>query len=447
MRSLRLRLFAILALATGALWVSAVVWIDLGTRRELEHVLDTRLQEAARMVDSLVAPADGARAAVAAADPLLGGASAREGYTHQLSCQIWSLDGRLMASSDSAPAEALGREGGFSERMIDGERWRVFTVEDAAKGVRVVVGDRLGLRERLVRDLIKGLLAPAALIVPLLAALIWASLGSGLRPLRAMAREVEERGEGDMRPIDPGHAPREIRPLAAALNALLHRLEAAREHERAVTAMAAHELRTPLAGLKIQAQVALGTSDAAARERALRQILAGVDRATRLIQQLLAASRLDAMVDGGRRDLVGLGDVLHDVVDSAADADRGVQTRVDPGLRALSCHADRDSLALALRNLHENAVQHMPAGGAVRWSGRREGCRVLLAVEDEGPGIPEDELARVRDRFFRGRHRSPTGTGLGLAIVDLALGRCGGRLNLANRPEGNGLRAEVDLPA
>ncbi len=447
MRSLRLRLFAILALATGALWVSAVVWIDLGTRRELEHVLDTRLQEAARMVDSLVAPADGARTAVAAADPLLGGASAREGYTHQLSCQIWSLDGRLMASSDSAPAEALGREGGFSERTIDGERWRVFTVEDAAKGVRVVVGDRLGLRERLVRDLIKGLLAPAALIVPLLAALIWASLGSGLRPLRAMAREVEERGAGDMRPIDPGHAPREIRPLAAALNALLRRLEAAREHERAVTAMAAHELRTPLAGLKIQAQVALGTSDAAARERALRQILAGVDRATRLIRQLLAASRLDAMVDGGRRDLVGLGDVLGDVVDPAADAAQGVQTRVDPGLLALSCHADRDSLALALRNLHENAVQHMPAGGAVRWSGRRDGCRVLLAVEDEGPGIPDDELGRVRDRFFRGRHRSPTGTGLGLAIVDLALGRCGGRLSLANRPEGTGLRAEVDLPA
>jgi two-component system sensor histidine kinase QseC len=445
--SLRLRLFAILVLATGALWVSAIVWIDMGTRREVEHVLDTRLQEAARMVDSLVAPENGARAAVAAADPLLGGPPQQEGYTRQLSCQIWSLDGRLMASSDSAPAGPLGGAGGFSDRTVDGERWRVFTVEDAAKGVRVVVGDRLGLRERLVRDLIKGLLAPAALIVPLLAGLIWASLGSGLRPLRAMAREVEERGADDMRPIEPGHVPREIRPLATALNALLRRLEAARQHERAVTAFAAHELRTPLAGLKTQAQVALASTDGAARARALRQILAGVDRSTRLIRQLLAMSRLDAMVDESRCDLVNLGDMLSAVVDLTADAARGVETRVDPALRTLSCHADRDGLALALRNLHENAVQHMPSGGTVRWSGRRDGNRVLLAVEDEGPGIPDDELGCVRDRFFRGRHRSPTGTGLGLPIVDLALRRCGGRLVLANRWERSGLRAEIDLPA
>jgi two-component system sensor histidine kinase QseC len=449
MSSLRLRLFAILVLATGLLWVSAVVWIDIGTRREVEHVLDTRLQEAARMVDSLVGSADGGRGAVATVDPLLGGPPPKEGYTRQLSCQIWSLDGRLVARSESAPSGTLGAEGsGFAERTVDGERWRVYAVDDAAKGVRVLVGDRLGLREKLVRDLLKGLLAPAALIMPLLAALIWASLGSGLRPLRAMAREVEERGADDMSPIDPGHAPREIRPLAAALNALLRRLEAARQHERSVTAFAAHELRTPLAGLKTQAQVALGTVDGAVRERALRQILASVDRSTRLIRQLLAMSRLDSMLDEERRDLVNLGDVLGDVIDPAADAAQGVETRLDPGLGALSCHADRDSLALALRNLHENALQHMQGGGAVCWSGRREsGGRVFITVEDEGPGIPEDELDRVRERFFRGRHRSQTGTGLGLSIVDLALKRSGGRLHLANRWERSGLRAEVDLPA
>jgi two-component system sensor histidine kinase QseC len=168
MTSLRRRLFVILVAATGLIWLCAVGWIYAGTKAELERVLDTRLQEAARMVSSLVASGNMTGSAAVAA--VSGASPEPASYERQLSCQIWSLDDRLVARSSGAPDARLTDHGaGFSERMVDGDSWRVYTIEDANKGVRVMVGDRLGLRDRLVTDLIKGLLAPALLIIPLLA--------------------------------------------------------------------------------------------------------------------------------------------------------------------------------------------------------------------------------------------------------------------------------------
>ena len=176
MTSLRRRLFVILIAATGAIWLCAVAWITLGSRTELEQVLDARLQEAARMVHSMVRGGNIAAAATPPTQP-------QAAYERQLSCQIWSLDGELVARSGGAPDAALaGPSEGFSERTVDGEVWRVFTIVDGEKGVRVMVGDRIGLRDRLVRDLVAGLLAPALLIAPLLGLLIWISLGRGLAP-------------------------------------------------------------------------------------------------------------------------------------------------------------------------------------------------------------------------------------------------------------------------
>lgn len=168
MSSLRKRLFLILVAATVFIWLSAVAWIYVGTQAHLEHMLDARLQEAARMVTSLVSgdklSAENGVATIPAPDA---------GYERQLSCQIWSLDGRLVARSSGAPGEQLAEDGtGFSEQEIGGQLWRVFTIEDAKKGVRVMVGDRLSLRDRLVTDLMLAVVMPALLIVPLLGLLI-----------------------------------------------------------------------------------------------------------------------------------------------------------------------------------------------------------------------------------------------------------------------------------
>jgi two-component system sensor histidine kinase QseC len=444
MTSLRTRLFAILVAATGLIWLCAVAWIYIQTKNEVEHVLDTRLQEAARMVQSLVTNSDGtgsnnAQAALAVVPE-------QTSYERQLSCQIWSLDGRLVARSSGAPNERLSdHPNGFSEQVVNGETWRVYAVEDATKGIRVMVGDRLGLRERLVTDLIKGLLAPTLLIIPLLGLLIWTSLGRGLRPLQNMAEELRKRDAEDMRAIDARHAPREIRPVVGALNKLFEKVDAARRHEREVTAFAAHELRTPLAGLKTQAQIAMTAADPAVKTGALQQILISVDRTSRLVRQLLAVARLDARADTERNDQVNVGQLLEDVAAALPPTSDQIRVILDPALHQTSLHTNLELLTVALRNLYENALQHMPNGGIARWSVQKGSGRLLIALEDEGPGIPDEELSHVANRFFRGRHRSASGSGLGLAIVELALRRLNASLTLKNRSDRTGLRAEVSM--
>lgn len=442
MTSLRRRLFVILLAATGLIWLSAIAWIFVGTRSELEHVLDTRLQEAARMVSSLVTDRSMAASTAIAAAP--GMAPEPGSYERQLSCQIWSFDGHLVARSSGAPDESLSTNpSGFSERTVDGEPWRVYTIENAAAGVRVMVGDRLGLRDRLVADLIKGLLGPAVLIAPLLGLLIWASLGHGLRPLNAMAGEIRARDGNDMSPIDPGRAPSEVKPIAEALNGLFVKVEAARRHERDVTAFAAHELRTPLAGLKTQAQIAIAARDPDIRQGALAQILRSVDRTTRLVRQLLTLARLDASAEVSEVENVSVGDVLDEIVELGGPPGASVRIVVETELRNLTLRSNRELLMLALRNLHENAVQHMQEGGTVTW---RSGPGAnALSVEDEGPGIPAEDLALVTQRFFRGRHQNTIGTGLGLAITETAIRRLGGSLLLENREDRAGLRATIRL--
>ncbi len=444
LKSLRGRLFIILVSATGLIWLCATAWIFLQTRAEVERVLDTRLQEAARMVSSLAISADVPSPARGQAGPVL--MPERASYERQLSCQIWSLDGRLVARSSGAPDDSLGNQkDGFSDQQVGGETWRVYAVSDSAKGLRVLVGDRLGLRERLVSDLVRGLLWPAIFIVPLLGLLIWTSLGRGLRPLQYLAVDLRDRSVDDMRPIDLSHTPPEIIPLVNSLNSLFARLEAARRHERDITAFAAHELRTPLAGLKTQAQVAIATTDPTARESALRHIVASVDRTARLVRQLLAMARLDAQSGVELKDEVNLARLLEEITlpDQAAGP---VKVVLDPSLDDVALVTNRDLLTISLRNLHENAMQHMRRGGIVKWSAATCNSHAAITIDDEGPGIPENELILVTNRFFRGQHKSPSGTGLGLAIVQLALEKIGGSLALANKSGGRGLRATVSLP-
>lgn len=442
MRSLRGRLFAILLAATGVIWLTAVVWIYAGTRAELEHVLDTRLREAARMVNSLVASGDLTASAAATAAGTSSGTPIS--YERQLSCQIWSLDGKLIARSGGAPDERLTDYGsGFSDRTVGGEPWRVYSIEDRSTGIRVLVGDRLGLRDRLVGDLIKGLIAPVILIVPALALLIWGSLGRGLRPLVTMASDLRSRSADDMRPVDTGAAPREVRPLADAINGLFEKVAAARRHERDVTAFAAHELRTPLAGLKTQAQIALATDKDDVRKGALQHIVTSVDRTSRLVRQLLALARLDAGDAPAQAQDVNLGALVAEIADPGPAGTSRVRVEIAPSLDTRTVRTDREILAVCLRNLHENALAHSPEGGTVRWQLRSDGT--VLAVTDEGPGIPEDELPLVAQRFFRGRHKDRSGTGLGLAIVATGLARIGAGLDLRNRTDRTGLEACVTL--
>jgi two-component system sensor histidine kinase QseC len=444
MRSIGSRLFLVLTLTTGLVWLSAVVWIFLSTRAEVEHVLDARLMEAGRMVSSLLTSQDidaNPNKTSAAPVPL----KVHSSYDRQLSCQIWSLQGTLISRSGGAPEQQLSDQmDGFSNTIIDGERWRVFAAQNPALGVRVLIGDNMRIRDGLVSDVIRGLLLPALLILPALAALIWLSIRRGLAPLNAIASDLSGRHASDLQPLRSVDAPKEITPVLQSLNGLFARVAGLRERERNFTAFAAHELRTPLAGLKTQAQVALASDDRAIRDQALRQIVVGVDRTGRLVRQLLDIAEAES---GGERERAGSfspADTIRSIMGELATGK--VSITLSPALEAVRLDIDPGVFRLAARNLIENAVNHSPTGGAVVCDLVEDDSRMKIVIEDEGPGIPADELPRVTERFFRGRNKAPVGSGLGLAIVELALSRAGCRLELLNRGD-RGLAAMMVVPS
>lgn len=446
MTSIRTRLLRILLITTGIVWMSAFAWIYMNTRAEVERVLDARLIEAARMVNSLIdsQEIDPARAAALPAEM----ARPHSSYDRQLSCQIWALDGTLVGRSESAPGQPLSRsKGGFSETVVDGETWRVYTVENEALGVRVMVGDNLRVRDRLVRDVIRGLVLPGLLTLALLAVLIWFSVRKGLSPLNAMARTLEMRPASDLSPLPDDDSPTEIKPMIRSLNGLFERVSAARAHERDFTAFAAHELRTPIAGLKTQAQIALGSDAEPVRNAALRQIIVGVDRTSRLVRQLTDLTNAESShIQHDRHGLnagLAMARIAEDIARLYPHAARIV---IADALGELTLQANDTLFMLATRNLLENAVQHSPADQVVTCSLRRGADTLSILIEDCGPGIPEDELPKACSRFFRGRHKTAMGSGLGLAIADMALGRMGAQLLLSNGAQ-KGLRAEMRFPA
>lgn len=452
MSSLGFRIFLILVLLTIGVWGAAAVWINVHTRNEVERVLDRRLVEAARMVGSLV-ESGGAAQASGGLVPLPAQAGAAglkalpQQYERQLSCQIWSLDGRLIGRSAGAPAQPLGAAGaGFSEREVGGQLWRVYTLDDPRSGVRVMVGDSLAVRQGLVQDVTTGLLIPAILGIIALAALLWSGVGKGLRPLRRIAEVLESRRPDDFTELEVAPVARELAPVVDALNSLFGRLANVRDAERHLIASAAHELQTPLAGIRMHAQIALAADDPNVRVRAERQIISSVDRAARLVRQLLDLARHEAQAEEPAPRWLPISRVL-EVIEAELQLTlekADVSVEVNPALLASEIFMNEESLLLALRNLVENAVQHSPCGGTVR-CGLEQGPEVArVFVDDEGPGIPADEIERVRHRFVRGRHEQGVGSGLGLSIVDLTLARSHARLVLANRSK-RGLRASIEI--
>ena len=440
-----MRLFAVLAMATGLVWLAAAAWTSIDSRARFEGILDRRLMEAARMVDSLFTlPGErsvGMREARAAQFGTM------VSYDRHLSCQIWSLDGRLVGASSGTPDPSLtDQRNGFSDRIIDGQPWRVYALSDLTRGFRILVGDNVEQRRQLERGLVNGLLLTAAGVLPVLALLIWFSVGRGLRPLNRATRDLAARDADNLDWIDVGRTPSEIRPLVDALNRLFGKVAAAREHERSFLAYAAHELRTPLAGLKTQVQVAIAAPTTDMRDSALAQTLLAVDRSARLVQQLLAMSQLDSGVRPLSSEWIGVEDRLRDLLAGMDTALLPQRVVFSDALAAIELRIDATLFDLAMRNLMENALLMTPAHGMIAWSAtRHEDGAGTLSLEDEGPGIAPAERDAVLQRFVRGARRSNVGSGLGLAIVTTALKQSGATLRLRDRGTSPGLKVDVDF--
>lgn len=354
-------------------------------------------------------------------------------YERQLACQIWSVSGRLLSKSDSAPTASLSEHAsGYQNTVINGVEWRVYAVVKPDLGVRVLVGDSIQVRDRLVDDVIKGLLYPALFIMPLMAGLIWFCVSRGLAPLQKLANGLKARDATELHAFADRGTPSELRPMIQALNSLLARVQATREREREFTTYAAHELKTPLAGLKTQAQVAMRSTDPEVQQQALRRIEQSVDRTSRMAKQLIDLAAVDATETQTAKTGVDVPRLILDVIQELEPLRRlrevDIACQLPEEADTILVEADRSLLRLAIRNVMENAVQHSPKGSTVECRAELIGGKVNVVVIDEGAGIAVEEQERVLQRFYRSPRSEPGGSGLGLAIVKMAVDRLGGRL-------------------
>lgn len=421
--SLRNCLLFTLLPVTLALWAIVGAIIYAAAQGEVDELIDAQLTQSARLLLNLMehelAEEEMAPGDMSDDDIAEQFAEFSHKYEQRLAFQMWILgENRIWLRSDSAPRYRMSeRSAGFEDRAIEGSPWRVYVLTDAAGRLQVQVGESAERREILRNHIAWRVLVPILLSIPLIAVMIWYGVARAMSPLRNIAADVKNRRPDNLRPIPDLDVPVEAKPLIDALNALFRRLQQAFETERRFTSDAAHELRTPLAALKTQAQVALRATADEERRRALRQVVAGVDRATHLAQQLLTLARIDPTVWVGH-DNVDLGDLASEVLAEIAPLAlaRGTDLGLEAGAVA-PVRGDRAMLGILLRNLVDNAIKYAPAGGWVEVNVERRGSAIVLGVSDNGPGIPPEEHARVFERFYRRIGAGGSGSGLGLSIV------------------------------
>lgn len=438
MRSLRLRLSAAVGGTVLVAWLATAALSYLDARARIGAMLDDHLVQAATLLLT-AGGAEGVR------PPLHWGHGHER---HSLVYQGFAPDGRLLFRSADAPGAPLAPAAeGYSEVVRAGERWRVFGMSAPDGSLRVQVAEHAGFRGELAASVARHLLWPLLVALPLLALLVWLSVQWGLAPLRALAGEVARREPESLAPLDARDAPVEVRPLVGALDALFLRVRGTVEQARRFTADAAHELRTPLAAIRTHAEVARAARDDAERARALEFVGEGIDRSSRLVEQLLVLARLDARARLGGGTQVELRALAaRQVAEAAALAsDRGVNLGLVEGEEA-RVGGDADLLGVLVRNLVDNAIRYTPRGGRVDVSVAADGERAVLRVADSGPGVPAEERAQVLERFHRGRGASGEGSGLGLSIVARIAELHGASLDFGEGLGGAGLGVTVAFP-
>lgn len=441
MSSLRLRLVLSLSIGLGIAWFMTAWFSHAESREEIDRLFDAQLAQSAQVL--LGTTRHELHERIEHGEDEI---AVSQEYEQKLAFQIWDEHDLLMRST-SAPITVLGGEkDGYSESVINGEPWRVLTRWDTRHEFMIQVAEPLVDRENLARHITLKMLLPNLLALPVLALLIWFAVGGGLRPLHQLKNEVKQRTANRLEPVAMTGVPEEVAPLVEALNELFTRLQHAFDSERRFTADAAHELRTPLAALKIQAQVALRSTDETERHVALENVLRGVDRATRLVQQLLTLARVDpetAAIDYKQVELHGLAATVMRDLEPLAHA-KQIEIALEEGA---TCHVQGDDaqLGLLLRNLLDNAIRYTPIGGRVSVA-VQDADGIILEVRDTGPGIPVAEREQVQQRFYRITGSGEEGSGLGLSIVRRIAELHGARLELCDNDAGQGLLARVCWP-
>ncbi|WP_371867238.1 sensor histidine kinase [Pseudoduganella guangdongensis] len=301
----------------------------------------------------------------------------------------------------------------------------------------VQVGETLEKRAKLANEIIKGVILPQFIILPIVLALVWFALSRGLLPLRELQERIRDRPSDDLSPIPPRQVPEEITPLVKSLNEMLERLKLSIDSQKRFIADAAHQMKTPLAGMRTQSELALRQTDQAEVHRSLEQLAKSSEAATRLVNQLLALARAENQPQAGTAmqplelDLLAR-DTVHDWVQASFSA--GIDLGYEPAREEVPIAGNPLMLREMLSNLIDNALRYTPRGGAVTVRVRRSAQHALLEVEDNGPGIAPAERAKVFERFYRILGSNTEGSGLGLPIVREVAQQHGAEVDLFANP-------------
>ena len=435
--SLRARLTGALLLAVLAFAALQAAVTYRTARAETEALFDAQMQRIALSLSGSLGAGALSDDAPAAETP-----AARE-----MIIQIWRADGVMLYRSPQGRLLPPQTVIGFSDTVAGGEPYRIYALRTDTQVVQVA--QQTEARGRMAGQLALRAVLPVALLAPVLMLIVWWVVGRAIGPIERVRRQVAARRPDDLAPLPTAGLPAEVRPLVGEMNGLLTRLSDAWDALTHFTADAAHELRSPLAALRLQAQSLQRAPDDATRAIATERLLAGIDRATRLVEQLLALARQEGAGEGA--ELVSL-DLTALARNALADAEpeaarHAIALTLDAPTAHVVLRADEAALAVLLRNLLGNALRHTPPGGQVRVGVREEASVIDLTVEDSGPGIAPDERARVLDRFYRVPGTPGHGSGLGLAIVRAIAERHGAALTLDASPTLGGLRVMLRWPA
>lgn len=434
MTSIRQRLLVWLVLGLTASMAIGSWAVYSRARAQAREIFDFQLQQ---MVGAFPGEGFSRRSLQGAADP-----------HPDVVVRIWDQEGNEIYSSDAESRAPRAVTPGFASITGPEGNWRIYTTTVRNNTVQVAQSTRV--REALATDMALRAMLPLVALFPALIALVWITVGRGLRPLDEIAAALRARSAISPEPLTDRPVPDEVRPLVTALNDLLTRLEQAVRLQRSFIADAAHELRTPLTAVMLQLQLAERAQSDQARQAALARLKGGLERATHLVKQLLELARAEP--EGSSHALalepVSLSGVVREVL--AEQASMAEAKGIDLGTSGetdVTVHGHGDSLRVLLGNLVDNAIRYTPRGGTIDVDALLQDGHPCLVVRDTGRGIPAAERERVFDRFYRHDDGSTTGSGLGLAIVQKLAERHQARVILEDGPGGTGLSVTVRFPA
>jgi two-component system OmpR family sensor kinase len=362
---------------------------------------------------------------------------------NDLMVQVWTPDGVQVFRTVSRARLPQRAVLGFSNVAANGTTYRIFSVQTSTQTVQVA--QDMAVRRNMAGNLALRTVGPIAVMMPILMLVVWWVVSGSLEPVARVRKQVAARQADDLSPVSESGLPDEVLPLVQELNLLFGRVKTAFDAQQNFVADAAHELRTPLAALKLQALSLERADSAEARNVAVGRLTAGIERATRLVEQLLVLARQEATAAGGGKvQPVALDELARRAVGDlivAAQA-KGIDLGL-PHADAVAIEGQPDALNILMRNLVDNAIKYTPAGGTVDVEVRKEQGAALLTVEDSGPGIPLEERERVFDRFYRIAGSEAGGSGIGMAIVKAVSDRHGATLTLGESKRLGGLSVTI----